>query len=125
MRFARNRAWDLSPKSSMTNGTATQKSSRTNGTVAEKSNKVENNKVNSVEGNDVTVNFNGGQDRYGDVGHKVVSRLIVNSIFDAGPASFRPLIDSGPWVALEVFLGELSGRRAFPGELLADEWVVH
>jgi hypothetical protein len=66
----------------MTNGTATQKSSRTNGTVAEKSNKVENNKVNSVEGNDVTVNFNGGQDRYGDVGHKVVSRLIVNSIFD-------------------------------------------
>jgi hypothetical protein len=60
MRFARNRAWDLSPKSSMTNGTATQKSSMTNGTVAEKSNKVENNKVNSVEGNDVTVNFNGG-----------------------------------------------------------------
>jgi hypothetical protein len=44
-----NRAWDLSPKSSMTNGT-----------VAQKSNKVENNKVNSVEGNDVTVNFNGG-----------------------------------------------------------------
>ena len=32
----------------------------TNGTVAQKSNKVENNKVNSVEGNDVTVNFNGG-----------------------------------------------------------------
>jgi hypothetical protein len=28
--------------------------------VAQKSNKVENNKVNSVEGNDVTVNFNGG-----------------------------------------------------------------
>ena len=44
-----NRAWDLTPKSSMTNGT-----------VAQKSNKVENNKVNSVEGNDVTVNFNGG-----------------------------------------------------------------
>ena len=44
-----NRAWDLTPKSSMTNGT-----------VAKKSNKVENNKVNSVEGNDVTVNFNGG-----------------------------------------------------------------
>jgi hypothetical protein len=44
-----NRAWDLAPKSSMTNGT-----------VAQKSNKVENNKVNSVEGNDVTVNFNGG-----------------------------------------------------------------
>src|ERR1035437_4666994 len=44
-----NRAWDLTPKSSMTNGT-----------VAQKSNKVKNNKVNSVEGNDVTVNFNGG-----------------------------------------------------------------
>ncbi len=44
-----NRAWDLAPKSSMTNGT-----------VAQKSNKVENNKVNSVEGNDVTVNFNNG-----------------------------------------------------------------
>jgi hypothetical protein len=44
-----NRAWDLTPKSSMTNGT-----------VAQKSNKVENNKVNSVEGNDVTVSFNGG-----------------------------------------------------------------
>jgi len=44
-----NRAWDLTPKSSMTNGT-----------VAQKSNKVENNKVNSVEGIDVTVNFNGG-----------------------------------------------------------------
>jgi hypothetical protein len=44
-----NRAWDLAPKSSMTNGT-----------VAQKSNKVEKNKVNSVEGNNVTVNFNGG-----------------------------------------------------------------
>lgn len=44
-----SRAWDL-----------TQKSSMTNGTVAQESNKVENNKVNSVEGNDVTVNFNGG-----------------------------------------------------------------
>ena len=54
-----NRAWDLTPKSSMTNGTAAPKSSMTNGTVAQ-SNKVENNKVNSVEGNDVTVNFNGG-----------------------------------------------------------------
>jgi hypothetical protein len=53
-----NRAWDLAPKSSMTNGTV--KSSMTNGTVAQKSNKVENNKVNSVEGNDVTVNYNGG-----------------------------------------------------------------
>jgi hypothetical protein len=55
-----NRAWDLTPKSSMTNGTAAPKSSMTNGTVAQKSNKAENNKVNSVEGNDVTVNFNGG-----------------------------------------------------------------
>jgi hypothetical protein len=65
------RAWDLTPKSSMTNGTAAPKSSMTNGTaaakssmtngtVAEKSNNVEKNKVNSVEGNDVTVNFNGG-----------------------------------------------------------------
>jgi hypothetical protein len=65
------RAWDLTPKSSMTNGmaapkssmtngTAAAKSSMTNGTVAQKSNKVENNKVNSVEGNDLTVNFNGG-----------------------------------------------------------------
>ena len=51
---------DLTPKSSMTNGTAAPNSSMTNGTVAQKSNKVENNKVNSVEGNDVTVNFNGG-----------------------------------------------------------------
>jgi hypothetical protein len=65
------RAWDLTPKSSMTNGmaapkssmtngTAAAKSSMTNGTVAQKSNKVENNKVNSIEGNDLTVNFNGG-----------------------------------------------------------------
>jgi hypothetical protein len=54
-----NRAWDLTPKSSMTNGTVAPKSSMTNGTVAQ-SNKVENNKVNSVEGNDLTVNFNGG-----------------------------------------------------------------
>jgi hypothetical protein len=54
-----NRAWDLTPNSSMTNGTAAPKSSMTNGTVAQKSNRVENNKVNSVEGNDVTVNFNG------------------------------------------------------------------
>jgi hypothetical protein len=44
-----NRAWDLTPKTSMTNGT-----------VVQKSNKVENNKVNNVEGNDVTVSFNGG-----------------------------------------------------------------
>jgi len=44
-----DRAWDLTPKSSMTNGT-----------VAQKSDKVEANKVNRVEGNDVTVNFNGG-----------------------------------------------------------------
>ena len=44
-----NRTWDLTPKTSMTNGT-----------VAQKSNKVENNKVNNVEGNDVTVSFNGG-----------------------------------------------------------------
>jgi hypothetical protein len=56
-----NRAWDLTPKSSMTNGTAAPKSSMTNGTVAQKSSaKVEDNKVNGVEGNDVTVNFNGG-----------------------------------------------------------------
>jgi hypothetical protein len=48
------------PKSSMTNGTAAPKSSMTNGTVAQKSNKVESNKVDSVKGNDVTVNFNGG-----------------------------------------------------------------
>ncbi|MFY9955461.1 hypothetical protein [Bradyrhizobium sp.] len=50
-----NRAWDLTPKSSMTNGMAAPKSSMTNGTVAQ-----ENNKVNGVEGNNVTVNFNGG-----------------------------------------------------------------
>ena len=50
------RAWDLTPKSSMTNGTVVPKSSMTNGTVAE----VKNNMVNRVEGNDVTVNFNGG-----------------------------------------------------------------
>lgn len=54
-----NRAWDLTSKSSMTNGTAAPRSSMTNGTVA-RSNKVENDKVNNVEGNDVTVNFNGG-----------------------------------------------------------------
>jgi len=55
-----DRAWDLTPKSSMTNGTVAPKSSMTNGTVAQKSDKVEANKVNRVEGNDVTVNFNGG-----------------------------------------------------------------
>src|SRR5258705_2259575 len=55
-----NRAWDLTPKSSMTNGTAAPKSSMTNGAVAQKFNKGESNKVNSVAGNDVTVNFNCG-----------------------------------------------------------------
>src|ERR1051326_138533 len=55
-----NRAWDLTPKSSMTNGTVAPKGSMTNGTVAQKSDKVEANKVNRVEGNDLTVNFNGG-----------------------------------------------------------------
>ena len=43
------RAWDLAPKSSMTNGT-----------VAPKPNKVENNQVNKVEGNNVIVDYNGG-----------------------------------------------------------------
>jgi hypothetical protein len=44
-----SRAWDLAPKSSMTNGTVTQKSS-----------KVEKNKVSKVEGNNLTVEYNGG-----------------------------------------------------------------
>lgn len=44
-----NRAWDLAPKSSMTNGT-----------VAQKPNRVENNKVTTVEGNNVIVDFKGG-----------------------------------------------------------------
>ena len=35
-----DRAWDLTPKSSMTNGTVAPKSSMTNGTVAEKSDKL-------------------------------------------------------------------------------------
>ena len=43
------RAWDLAPKSSMTNGTVTPKP-----------NKVENNQVNKVEGNNVIVDYNGG-----------------------------------------------------------------
>ncbi len=42
----------------------------TNGTVARKSNKVENNKVNRVEGNEVTVNFNGGTKIVTNVGHR-------------------------------------------------------
>src|SRR6185437_15212525 len=45
-----SRTWDLTSKSKMTNGTAAPKSSMTNGTVAQKSNKVEDNKVNRVEG---------------------------------------------------------------------------
>ena len=55
-----SRTWDLTSKSKMTNGTTAPKSSMTNGTVAQKSNKVEDNKVNRVEGNNVTVDFNGG-----------------------------------------------------------------
>jgi hypothetical protein len=44
-----NRAWDLKPKSSMTNGT-----------VARPSGRVANNKVNKVEGDKITVDYNGG-----------------------------------------------------------------
>ena len=44
-----NRAWDLSPKSSMTNGT-----------VAQKPNRIRENKVSKVEGNSLTVEYNGG-----------------------------------------------------------------
>ena len=43
------RAWALAPKSSMTNGTVTQKAD-----------KVENNQVSKVEGNNVVVDYNGG-----------------------------------------------------------------
>jgi hypothetical protein len=44
-----NRAWDLAPKSSMTNGT-----------VAQRPNKIGENKVSKVEGNSLTVEYNGG-----------------------------------------------------------------
>jgi hypothetical protein len=44
-----NRAWDLTPKSSMTNGT-----------VAQRPNKINENKVSKVEGNSLTVEYNGG-----------------------------------------------------------------
>jgi hypothetical protein len=44
-----NRAWDLRPGSSMTNGT-----------VAPKSGRVDNNKVSKVEGNKLIVDYNGG-----------------------------------------------------------------
>jgi hypothetical protein len=53
------RAWDLAPKSSMTNGT-----------VAPNPNKVENNQVNKVEGNNVIVDYNGGQGGGGHAGHQ-------------------------------------------------------
>lgn len=43
------RAWDLAPKSSMTNGTVTQKAD-----------KVENSQVSKVESNRVVVDYNGG-----------------------------------------------------------------
>ena len=43
------RAWDLAPKSSMTNGT-----------VAQQPNRVENNKVNKIEGDNITVEYKGG-----------------------------------------------------------------
>jgi Domain of unknown function (DUF5666) len=44
-----NRAWDLDPKSSMTNGT-----------VAQRSNKRGENKVSKIEGNSLTVEYSGG-----------------------------------------------------------------
>jgi hypothetical protein len=44
-----NRAWDLAPKSSMTNGT-----------VAQRPNKIGENKVSKVEGDSLTVEYNGG-----------------------------------------------------------------
>lgn len=44
-----NRAWDLTPKSSMTNGT-----------VAPRPNRISENKVSKVEGNSLTVEYNGG-----------------------------------------------------------------
>ena len=44
-----NRAWDLAPKSSMTNGT-----------VAKKPGRVTDNKVSKVEGDSLTVEYNGG-----------------------------------------------------------------
>jgi uncharacterized protein DUF5666 len=56
-----NREWDLAPKSSMTNGTVSRpKSSMTNGTVVQRSNKIGDNKVSNVEGNSLTVEYNGG-----------------------------------------------------------------
>lgn len=44
-----NRAWDLKPKSSMTNGT-----------VARRPGRVADNKVNTIAGNTITVDYNGG-----------------------------------------------------------------
>ncbi len=44
-----NRAWDLAPKSSMTNGT-----------VAQRPGRVADNKVNTINGNSLTVDYNGG-----------------------------------------------------------------
>jgi hypothetical protein len=44
-----NREWDLAPKSSMTNGT-----------VSQKPGKINENKVSKVEGNSLTVEYNGG-----------------------------------------------------------------
>jgi hypothetical protein len=44
-----NRSWDLAPKSSMTNGT-----------VAQRPNKIGDNKVSKVDGNSLTVEYNGG-----------------------------------------------------------------
>ena len=47
--------------------------------------------------------------------------------FDVGRLQVAPALDPGLvsvlWVALEILIGGLSGHRALPGELLADEGV--
>ena len=128
-----NRAWDLTPKSSMTNGTAApkssmtngtvaQKSSMTNGTVAQKSNKVESNKVNSVEGNDVTVNFNGGTKIVTVTSDTKVVTLVPGDRSELKPNAkiFIPAATRTPGGALEANRVTV-GKDGIPAEVTCGE----
>ena len=100
-----NRAWDLTPKSSMTNGT-----------VAQKSEKVENNKVNSVEGNDVTVSFNGGSKIVTVTSDTKVVTLVPGDRSELKPNAkiFIPAATRTPDGALEANRVTVGKDRIFP-----------
>ena len=72
-----NRAWDLAPKSSMTNGT-----------VAQKPDRIRENKVSKVEANSLTVEYNGGT--------KVVTTTTSTKVVSLAPGDRSELKPKAP-----------------------------